>query len=82
MVVGLVPGSYFDVLRIRPLMGRLFTEEETQYGKHYVAAVSGNSSALGKSRPVGLGESDPLGERDWGPDQGTIIHAEGVFLWE
>jgi len=39
MVVGLVPGSYFELLRIRPLMGRLFTEEENQYGKHYVAAI-------------------------------------------
>ena len=42
MVVGLVPGSYFETLRIRPLVGRLFTEQENQYGKHYVAAI-GNS---------------------------------------
>src|SRR4029077_7551482 len=41
-VVGLVPGSYFEALRIRPLVGRLFAEQESQYGKHYVAAI-GNS---------------------------------------
>jgi len=40
MVVGLVPGSYFDVLRVRPILGRLFTAAEGEYGKHYVAAIS------------------------------------------
>jgi putative ABC transport system permease protein len=47
MVVGLVPGRYFELLRIRPLMGRLFSEQESQYGKHYVAAIS---STLWKTR--------------------------------
>ena len=40
LVVGLVPGAYFDVLRIRPILGRVFTPEENQYGKHFVAAIS------------------------------------------
>jgi putative ABC transport system permease protein len=47
MVVGLVPGSYFELLRARPLMGRLFTEEENQVGKNYVAAIS---SSLWRTR--------------------------------
>jgi predicted permease len=40
MQVGLVPSAYFDVLDIRPIMGRLFTEEENQEGKGYVALIS------------------------------------------
>jgi putative ABC transport system permease protein len=40
MVVGLVPGSYFELLRIRPILGRVFAEAENVYGKHYVAAIS------------------------------------------
>jgi len=40
MVVGLVPGEYFRVLRIRPILGRLFTDAEAVYGRHYVAAIS------------------------------------------
>jgi putative ABC transport system permease protein len=39
MRVGLVPGGYFEILRIRPLLGRLFSEEENQFGRHYVAAI-------------------------------------------
>jgi macrolide transport system ATP-binding/permease protein len=37
MIVGLVPAAYFEILDVRPLMGRLFTEDENHYGKHYVA---------------------------------------------
>ena len=40
MGVGLVPQEYFQVLDIRPLMGRLFTENESYTGKHYIAAIS------------------------------------------
>jgi putative ABC transport system permease protein len=40
MMVGLVPGEYFDVLDVKPIMGRLFTEDESYVGKHYVAAIS------------------------------------------
>ena len=39
MRVGLVPGAYFEMLGVRPIMGRLFTEEENQFGHHYVAAI-------------------------------------------
>ena len=42
MVVGLVPGRYFELLRIQPVMGRLFTEEENREGKNYVAAIGSN----------------------------------------
>jgi hypothetical protein len=31
LVVGLVPGTYFEVLGIRPMLGRLFTPEENRH---------------------------------------------------
>jgi len=40
MLVGLVPAEYFEALRIRPVLGRLFRKEENVYGKHYVAVVN------------------------------------------
>jgi len=40
MMVGLVPGTYFSVLDVKPIMGRLFAEQESYAGKHYVAAIS------------------------------------------
>jgi putative ABC transport system permease protein len=40
MVVGLVPGNYFKLLRIQPIVGRLFSEGESVYGNHYVAIIS------------------------------------------
>jgi predicted permease len=57
MRVGLVPAAYFEVLDVQPIMGRLFTEDENQLGKHYVAAISarlwkdrfaGDSAILGR----------------------------------
>jgi len=38
-VIGLVPGAYFELLGIKPVLGRVFSEEESVYGKHYVAAI-------------------------------------------
>jgi len=40
-VVGLVPGSYFELLRVRPILGRVFSAAENVYGRHYVAIISG-----------------------------------------
>jgi predicted permease len=40
MRVGLVPGAYFEVLEIQPIIGRLFTDEENHEGKNYVAAIN------------------------------------------
>ena len=40
MAVGLTPAEYFKALGIRPLMGRLFTTEENENGKNYVAVIS------------------------------------------
>jgi predicted permease len=40
MWVGLVPGQYFEILDVKPIMGRLFTEQESYVGKNYVAAIS------------------------------------------
>ncbi len=57
MRVGLVPAAYFEVLDVQPIMGRLFTEDENQVGKQYVAAISarlwkvrfgGDSAILGR----------------------------------
>jgi len=39
MRVGLVPAGYFEVLRVRPMIGRFFSEDENQEGRHYVAAI-------------------------------------------
>jgi predicted permease len=38
--VGLIPAAYFEVLDIKPIVGRLFTEDENQPGKNFVAAIS------------------------------------------
>ena len=40
MIVGLVPGEYFSLLGIQPVVGRLFSEQEVQPGKQFVAAIS------------------------------------------
>jgi predicted permease len=58
MRVGLVPAEYFEVLGIKPLMGRLFREEENRWGNHFEAILSynfwqtrfhGDASILGKT---------------------------------
>jgi len=46
-VVGLVPGAYFQLLGIKPILGRVFTPEESVYGKHHVTAIS---AALWRTR--------------------------------
>jgi putative ABC transport system permease protein len=57
MRIGLIPPAYFEALGIQPIMGRLFTEDENQEGKNYVAAISaslwrnrfnGDSAILGR----------------------------------
>ena len=40
MWVGLVPAAYFKILNIQPIMGRLFSRDESGTGKNYVAAIS------------------------------------------
>ncbi|HYL97638.1 MAG TPA: ABC transporter permease, partial [Blastocatellia bacterium] len=40
MHVGLVPAAYFEILGMRPIMGRFFTDDENQKGRSYVAAIS------------------------------------------
>jgi putative ABC transport system permease protein len=42
MRVGLVPREYFEVLGLRPLMGRLFNDEENRWGSHFEAIISHN----------------------------------------
>src|SRR5215469_10088543 len=42
MRVGLVPGEYFEILGIKPLMGRLFKDEENRWGNNFVAIISYN----------------------------------------
>ena len=50
MSVGLVPAGYFELLDMHPIIGRLFSEDENQEGKNYVAAIS---AGLWKSRFAG-----------------------------
>ncbi len=40
MRVGLVTAEYFEVLGIKPLMGRLFRDEENQWGNHFEAILA------------------------------------------
>ncbi len=58
MRVGLVPGEYFEVLGVKPLMGRFFKDEENRWGNNLVAIISydfwqtrfhGDRSILGKT---------------------------------
>jgi predicted permease len=38
--VGLAPRAYFEILDMKPIMGRLFTEDESGVVRNYVAAIS------------------------------------------
>lgn len=58
LAVGLVPAGYFETLGIHPLIGRLFTADENQPGRQFVAALnysfwqshfSGDKSVIGKT---------------------------------
>jgi predicted permease len=40
MRVGLIPGAYFEILDVKPILGRVFTDEESWTGKNYLAAIS------------------------------------------
>src|SRR4029077_5866734 len=40
MRVGLMSAAYFETLGIHPIMGRLFSEDEKQLGRHFVAAIN------------------------------------------
>jgi putative ABC transport system permease protein len=40
MPVAFAPPGYFDILRVKPLLGRMFSEEESQYGKHFVTMIT------------------------------------------
>jgi len=77
--VGLVPAGYFEVLDIKPLFGRLFTNEEQQWGNQFEVIISygfwqakfhGDPSVLGK--PVRINDEPytiiavmPPGLPDW-----------------
>lgn len=40
LYVGLASPEYFQLLGVVPLMGRIFTDEENHYGKHYEVLIS------------------------------------------
>lgn len=42
MRVGLVPGEYFEILGVKPLMGRVFKDEENQWGNNFVTIIGYN----------------------------------------
>jgi putative ABC transport system permease protein len=79
MRVGLVPAAYFEVLGIHPIMGRLFSDEENQMGRHYVAAIT---RRLWKER---FGGTDAiLGQKIFINDEPYTIVAvmpEGIPEW-
>jgi predicted permease len=61
MHVGLVPAEYFEILDVKPIIGRLFTQDENQEGKNYVAAItarlwnerySGDKAILGRKLTI------------------------------
>jgi len=79
MRVGLVPAVYFEVLGIRPIMGRLFSEDENQLGNHYVAAIT---ARLWKERFGG--SNTILGQKIFINDEPYTIVAvmpEGIPEW-
>lgn len=56
--IGLVPAEYFEVLEVKPLMGRLFTTGENRWGNNFVAILGydfwqtrfgGDPAVLGKT---------------------------------
>lgn len=58
MRIGLVPGEYFEALGVKPLMGRVFRDDENRWGSNFVAVISydfwqtrfhGDPSILGKT---------------------------------
>lgn len=69
MIVGLAAPQYFQVLGIEPLMGRIFTDEENHYGRHYEVLVNESfwRSRLGADAKV-LGRSLKIND-----EQYTII---------
>jgi putative ABC transport system permease protein len=66
MVVGLVPGEYFKMLRVSPIMGRLFIDGENRYGNHYVAAISENlwRNRFGARRDI-LGQTVQINDESY-----------------
>jgi predicted permease len=79
MRVGLVPAAYFEVLDVQPIMGRLFTEDETLEGKGYVAAISARvwRDRLGGDRAV-LGRQVRINDE---PYTVVAIMPEGIPEW-
>ena len=58
MIVGLVPGEFFQALGVTPILGRTFAEREEVFGNNFVAAISrrlwrqgfgGSPDVLGKT---------------------------------
>lgn len=61
MAVGLAAPQYFQVLGIEPLMGRIFSDAENHYGKHYEVLVNesfwrsrlgGDAQVLGRTLKI------------------------------
>lgn len=94
MRIGLVSAAYFQVLGVQPLMGRLFTHEESEPGRNYVAAIA---ERLWKSRfasdPAILGRKIIINDEpytivavmpktipDWIEDEG-MRGVGSVYIW-
>ena len=70
MRVGLTPASYFETLGVHPIIGRLFSEDENQLGRHYVAVIN---TRLWKERFGG--KNDVLGQKIFINDEPYTIVA-------
>jgi len=91
MPIGLVSADYFEVLGIKPLMGRLFAEQENQWGSNFEVIISyefwqarfqGDPAVLGKTirindEPYTVIGVIPAGLPDWSFDS---THGR-VELW-
>lgn len=70
MRVGQMPASYFQTLGVRPIIGRLFSEDENKLGRHYVAAIN---TRLWKE--LFAGRNDALGQKIFINDEAYTIVA-------
>jgi len=91
-LIGLVPAGYFEILDIKPLMGRLFTEQENHWGNQFEAVLGydfwqvkfhGDPAVLGKTvrindEPYTIIAVMPSGLPDWWFDRPPYGRVE---LW-
>jgi putative ABC transport system permease protein len=91
MPVGLVSAAYFEVLGLKPLMGRLFTEQENRWGGNFEVIISylfwqtrfqGDPSVLGRTIRINDEPYAVIGVMPAGLPDRSFDSAHGrVELW-